>query len=260
MEVSFLDLKSREVVNVYDGRKLGRVIDVVFENGSGQLLGIVVPGDKKIFRRCDDIFIPLEKIKKLGSDIILVGLQFDERYRKSNFQKPASRNLKSYENYYSGLPSDVFYRPERENLNRQNSYFQNYYGNMPNGYYGKSGFYSGEMNSNSFSLAEQGFASQANFGYQNMPTQNFNQANCQGMQTPNYNQVGSQSVATQNYNQVSSQSVVNQNYNQVSGQGMPNQNFKQAVEKNARQNNRQGKTAGGSFVRLKPLNSEKYKK
>ena len=234
MEVSFLDLKSREVVNVYDGRKLGRVIEVVFENGSGQLLGIVVPGDKKIFRRCDDIFIPLEKIKKLGSDIILVGLQFDERYRKSNFQKPASRNLKSYENYYSGLPSDVFYRPERENLNRQNSYFQNYYGNVPNGYYGKNSFYTGEMNSNAFPFAEQSFASQANFGYQNMPSQNFSQSNCQG--------------------------VMAQNYNQMSGQGMQNQNLKQAVEKNTRQNNRQGKTAGGSFVRLKPLNSEKYKK
>ena len=234
MEISFLDLKSREVVNVYDGRKLGRVIDVVFENGSGQLLGIVVPGDKKIFRRCDDIFIPLEKIKKLGSDIILVGLQFDERYRKSNFQKPASRNLKSYENYYSGLPSDVFYRPERENLNRQNSYFQNYYGNMQNEYFGKNGFYSGEINSNAFPRADQSFNSQSNFGCQNMPTQNFNQSNCQGVPT--------------------------QTYNQVSGQGAPNQNLKQAVGKNARQNNRQGKTTGGSFVRLKPLNSEKYKK
>lgn len=247
MEVSFLDLKSREVVNVYDGRKLGRVIDVVFENGSGQLLGIVVPGDKKIFRRCDDIFIPLEKIKKLGSDIILVGLQFDERYRKSNFQKPASRNLKSYENYYSGLPSDVFYRPERENLNRQNSYFQNYYSNMPNRYYNRNCFYSNEMNSNAFPLTEQNFASQSNFGYQNMSSQNFSQSDCQGVMAQNYNQMGGQGMS-------------NQNYNQMSSQGVPNQNLKQAVKKNAKQNNRNGKTAGSSFVRLKPLNSEKYKK
>lgn len=234
MEVSFLDLKSREVVNVYDGRKLGRVIDVVFENGSGQLLGIVVPGDKKIFRRCDDIFIPLEKIKKLGSDIILVGLQFDERYRKSNFQKPASRNLKSYENYYSGLSSDVFYRQERENSNHQNSYFQNYYGNVPNEYYVKNGFYSGEMNSNAFPFAEQGFTSQANFVYQNVPSKNFSQTNCQGL--------------------------MDQNYNQVSGKGASNQNLKQVVEKKPQQNKRQGKTTDDSFVRLKPLNSEKYKK
>lgn len=234
MEISFLDLKSREVVNVYDGRKLGRVIDVVFENGSGQLLGIVVPGDKKIFRRCDDIFIPLEKIKKLGSDIILVGLQFDERYRKSNFQKPASRNLKSYENYYSGLSSDVFYRPERENLNHQNSYFQNYYGNVPNGYYEKNGFYSGEINSNAVLFSGQNFASQSNFGYQNMPGQNFNQAGSQGVPT--------------------------QNYNQAVGQSVQNQDLKQTVGKNARKDNRQDKTSGVSFVRLKPLNSEKYKK
>ena len=32
MEVSFLDLREREIVNVYDGKKLGRIIDVVFNN------------------------------------------------------------------------------------------------------------------------------------------------------------------------------------------------------------------------------------
>ena len=126
MEISFLDLKTREVVNVYDGRKLGRVIDVVFENGSGKILGIVVPGDKKIFRRADDIFIPLEKIKRLGNDVILVGIQFDERYRRRSYDKTLSRNLKSYENYYSGLPSEVFYHPENEeNFNQNLNSYQN---------------------------------------------------------------------------------------------------------------------------------------
>ena len=31
MELSFLDLKEREIINVYDGKKLGRIIDIVFK-------------------------------------------------------------------------------------------------------------------------------------------------------------------------------------------------------------------------------------
>ena len=57
MEVSFLDLKEREIINVYDGKKLGRIIDVVFDNRNGIVKGIIVPGDKKIFRKAEDVFI-----------------------------------------------------------------------------------------------------------------------------------------------------------------------------------------------------------
>ena len=65
MEVSFLDLREREIINVYDGKKLGRIVDVVFNNTNGVVRGIIVPGNKKIFHRADDIFIPLEKIKRI---------------------------------------------------------------------------------------------------------------------------------------------------------------------------------------------------
>ena len=80
MEVSFLDLKEKEVINVFNGKRLGRIIDIVFDSENGSVLGIVVPGDKKFLRRGDDLFIPLSKLKRIGGDVILVGIQSDSPY------------------------------------------------------------------------------------------------------------------------------------------------------------------------------------
>ena len=79
MEVSFSQLKEKEIINLFDGKKLGRVIDVVFESSNGVVKGIVVPGERKIFRKNEDVFISLEKIRKIGDDVILVSLRMDSR-------------------------------------------------------------------------------------------------------------------------------------------------------------------------------------
>lgn len=87
MEVSFSELKEKEIINVYDGKKLGRIIDILFDNSSGVVRGVVVPGEKKVFRKGEDIFVPLEKLKKIGDDVILVGLQVGVRqnYGEQNY-------------------------------------------------------------------------------------------------------------------------------------------------------------------------------
>lgn len=77
MELSFADLKEKEIINVVDGKKLGRIIDILFDTDNGFVRGIVVPGERKFFKKSEDIFIPLEKLKKIGDDVILVRLQFD---------------------------------------------------------------------------------------------------------------------------------------------------------------------------------------
>ena len=74
MEVTLSELKEKEIINVFDGKKLGRVIDILFDNSSGIVKGVIVPGEKKIFRKCEDIFVPLSKLKKIGDDVILVSL------------------------------------------------------------------------------------------------------------------------------------------------------------------------------------------
>ncbi len=74
MEITFSGLRSKEIVNLYDGKRLGRIVDISFDKDSGRVLGFIVPGLKKFLKKVEDIFIPLELIKKIGEDVILVKL------------------------------------------------------------------------------------------------------------------------------------------------------------------------------------------
>jgi len=66
--------KSREVVNVTEGEKLGYVYDMEIDETSGKISAIIVPGKNAgIFSKGKTV-IPWEKIKKIGDDIILVDI------------------------------------------------------------------------------------------------------------------------------------------------------------------------------------------
>lgn len=88
MEISFSLLRSKEVINLFDGKRLGHIVDLVLDKESGKVLGFVVPGQKKLFRKADDLFIPLEEVKKLGEDVILVKLTpYEEPRQKVSEQE-----------------------------------------------------------------------------------------------------------------------------------------------------------------------------
>ena len=75
-ELTFCELREKEVVNVTDGKRLGRIIDMAL-TFSGHVCGIVVPGDKKLMKCVagkESIFIPWSSICKIGDDVILVDL------------------------------------------------------------------------------------------------------------------------------------------------------------------------------------------
>lgn len=77
METSFLELRCKEVVNVVDGRRLGHIVDVIFNLENGCLQGIVVPGERNfwnVFKSGMELFIPLSQIVKVGEDAVLVEL------------------------------------------------------------------------------------------------------------------------------------------------------------------------------------------
>lgn len=79
-EITFCEMREKEIVNLFDGKRLGRVLDLVFDSTTNTVLGVVVPGIKKLFsKKTDDIFIPLELIEKIGDDVILVRLEPVER-------------------------------------------------------------------------------------------------------------------------------------------------------------------------------------
>lgn len=82
MDLSFLELQKRDVINVVDGRCLGRITDLVLNFPEGIMTGIVVPGKRlnffsRLFNRAE-IFIDRERIIKIGNDVILVNIKCGE--------------------------------------------------------------------------------------------------------------------------------------------------------------------------------------
>ena len=72
MEVSFLELRAKEVVNTQDGRRLGKVCDVVLCYPENRWVGIIVPGGRGFGMKKNTLFVDLKHIVKIGEDVILV--------------------------------------------------------------------------------------------------------------------------------------------------------------------------------------------
>ena len=87
MELTFKELKKRDVINVVDGKCLGHIVNLKIAFPSGTLTGIFVPGKKSngIFRIFDrsEAFIPQKNIIKIGGDVILVDIKCGESCEQS---------------------------------------------------------------------------------------------------------------------------------------------------------------------------------
>ncbi len=86
MEVSFLELKCKQVINTVDGKCLGHITDIIFDAVNACTLGFIVPqpnsGFWGLFKSGKDIFIPFDCICKIGVDVILVELYIDDSCHK----------------------------------------------------------------------------------------------------------------------------------------------------------------------------------
>lgn len=78
MEISYSELRAKEVVNTLDGARMGRIIDIIFDSNGKSVLGLVVPGVRKLFKQSEDIFIPWRNINKIGNDVILVSIDVNQ--------------------------------------------------------------------------------------------------------------------------------------------------------------------------------------
>lgn len=75
-EYTFCEIREKDVINVVDGRSLGRAVDIAF-TCRGQVLGIIVPGNTKFLKGLtsnDSLFIPWRNVIKIGTDAVLVEL------------------------------------------------------------------------------------------------------------------------------------------------------------------------------------------
>lgn len=76
MEITYCELTKMDVVNVVDGKNLGKTVDLVLCI-DGKIKGIVVMGDKKLLKvvsKDTSLFVPWCNICKIGEDVILVKL------------------------------------------------------------------------------------------------------------------------------------------------------------------------------------------
>lgn len=97
-EYTFCELREREVINVTDGRKLGRLNDIAL-NAKGQTIGLIVPGAKSFFKNItgsDNIFVPWQCILKIGDDVILVNLSNNTGTKTAQTDNPDIVNTTNY--------------------------------------------------------------------------------------------------------------------------------------------------------------------
>lgn len=94
-KTSFCELKFKDVINICDGRMLGRVIDIIIDVSCGRITGIIVPGERSFnfFRRQEDVFIPWRNILRIGEDVILVEIIIKDT---SCRVKPSRKGLSSH--------------------------------------------------------------------------------------------------------------------------------------------------------------------
>jgi YlmC/YmxH family sporulation protein len=74
-ELTFCELREKEIVNLADGKRLGRLVNLAL-SCNGRVLGLMAPGDKRALKGLgkETVFIPWQNIQKIGDDVILVNL------------------------------------------------------------------------------------------------------------------------------------------------------------------------------------------
>lgn len=71
------ELQKKDIINIKDGKKVGRIIDVEFDANNGYMIRFVIERAhiiKNIFNYNEDISIKFSQIKKMGEDVILIDI------------------------------------------------------------------------------------------------------------------------------------------------------------------------------------------
>ena len=88
MEVNFSDLKQKDVINLNDGKNMGKVCDLSFTFPENNVLGFTVTGCKGFRFSKQEVFIPIKQVVKIGKDAVLVKFGDDNQGRPPKPPKP----------------------------------------------------------------------------------------------------------------------------------------------------------------------------
>lgn len=71
------ELQRKDIVNIKDGKKIGRITDVELDTTNGYLIKFVIEPThfiKNLFTSTEEITIKFTQIKKMGEDVILIDI------------------------------------------------------------------------------------------------------------------------------------------------------------------------------------------
>lgn len=72
------ELRQKEIISLSQGRRLGFAIDVEINLETGNIEALILPSQGKFFgllSKDNDIVVAWEKIKRVGTDLILVDIE-----------------------------------------------------------------------------------------------------------------------------------------------------------------------------------------
>ncbi|MBP3309886.1 MAG: YlmC/YmxH family sporulation protein [Ruminococcus sp.] len=75
MICSLEDLRSKEVIDITDGERLGYIDDVELNLDTSEVVALIIYGRIRLFGilgKEDDVVIPCADIKVVGSDVVLI--------------------------------------------------------------------------------------------------------------------------------------------------------------------------------------------
>ena len=87
--MTFSELREKELVNICDGACFGRVSDMELDPCAGTICALIAPGPPRFFglmRGPEELVIPFASIRKIGDDVILVDAG-DALHHKRRFER-----------------------------------------------------------------------------------------------------------------------------------------------------------------------------
>ena len=70
--MKFQELKTKEIVRVTDGKKLGFCEDIIIDEETNSVIALRVPKPTRGFKKPEYLEIPFSNISKIGENVILV--------------------------------------------------------------------------------------------------------------------------------------------------------------------------------------------
>ena len=69
------DLAEKDVIRIQNGENLGRIDDILFDEGTGRIQSVLLHGRGRMLGLLgydDDLLLPWESIRRIGADVIIV--------------------------------------------------------------------------------------------------------------------------------------------------------------------------------------------